>query len=401
MSDAVLSRHDPYEKYHVLPLPAGYLGLHFSNSVPCEIKCIDDESPIFDSTVQCLGRLAFHLSIPNKVDIGGALDNATVESILTEYSNIPDRKLIFKNRCEKSRQWLVTTTVLPTGPIDASFRSSRGLFKSRNRVCIENAPSNKSFEFPTGHFVKKVIIPNQFELEGGIQTPKKLLQILNHFSEIPGRKIVFQKDFPRGGVCTRVTLPKGPTGLFFYSALNNTSGFPVVSLVLVASSAWRMNVPVKHLVKKLIIPNEITVERMGHVTVERLLNEYSEVDDRVIVLQEFRRDIPAGGSKITLTLPIGELGIIFSSHDRDGIWIRKINPTSQLLYKVPPGYYIESLVIPGELELIGIEEMICASYLTNKLEESSHIPHRILVLQQHKRDVKKRCSGTRFQRELV
>merc|ERR1719491_2798543 len=145
MNFAVLPQHDAFNKYHTLPLPAGYLGIHFSDTVPTEIRRIDDESPILDSTVQCLGRTAFHLSIPNKLDIDGALDNVTVETILTEYSDVPDRKLVFKNRDESFDQGVVTTTVLPTGPIDASFRSSRGIFRSRNRVYVEKAPPNMNF----------------------------------------------------------------------------------------------------------------------------------------------------------------------------------------------------------------------------------------------------------------
>jgi len=405
MNDAVFSQPNTYDKHHTLPLPAGYLGLHFSYTVPCELRRIDKESPIRDETVEHVGRLAFHLSIPNKIDIDGALDHKTVTSLLSQYPNIPDRKLMFKNKNDplfvsddNPPQGLVTTTVLPTGPIHASFRSSRGVFKTYNRIYVVS--SKMKFEFPVGHFVSKLIIPNLFELEGGLQTPDMLLQTLNHFWGVPNRKIVFQKEFPRGGVSTKILLPKGPTGILFYSDFEDKSGLPVVSTVLVESSAWQLNVPVDHTIKKVIIPNEITIERMGRRTVERVMEDYSEVEGRIIVLQEFRRDIPKAGATITLTLPTGPLGIVLASLG-DCLWIKRVKADSQLLYKIPAGYCVESFVIPGELELMGIEEVLSATYLSQILNDSSHISDRVLVLQQNKKDVRKRCNGTRFERELV
>jgi len=400
MEDVVRSQQNTYEKDNILALPPGpNLGVHFSKTVPCEICRIDEESPIFSSSLQFIGRIAFQLLIPNKIEIYGALDHETLMAILTAYSNIPNRMLTFKNRKEVCKHGLVTTTVLQKGPIfSASFRSSRGVFKSLNRIFVEK--TNIQYEFPLGHFVAKVIIPDQVVIENGIQTPELLFKTLDHFSETPGRKIVFQKEYPRGGTVTSVTLPRGPTGLLFFSDYDDTSSLPVISTVLSGSSAWRLNVPVNHVLKKLIIPNEMTIERMGFATVEAVLNDYSEVDGRIIVLQELIRDISRAGATVTVTLPTGKLGVTFKSI-RDELWIEEVNANSQLLGKVPCGFYVESLVIPDELELIGKDELKNATYLSEKLNESTHISHRILVLQQDIKDVKKRSIGTRFSPEFV
>jgi len=199
MDDATLLQGIDYNKLDVLILPTGDLGLHFSDTVPGEIVRADEESPIYESSVQFIGRIAFHVSIPNTIDICGAFDNMTLDTILTTYSNIPNRKLIFKNSSDSSNQGIVTTTVLPTGPVNASFRSSRGLIKSRTRIYVERSPPNMNFEFPVGHFVKKVIIPNRLELDGGIRTTKMLRQTLDRFADVEGRKIVFQKKNSRRG----------------------------------------------------------------------------------------------------------------------------------------------------------------------------------------------------------
>ena len=45
------------------------------------------------------------------------------------------------------------------------------------------------FEFPVGHYVEKVIIPNQLVLEGGIRTTNRLHNILNYYKDIPQKKI--------------------------------------------------------------------------------------------------------------------------------------------------------------------------------------------------------------------
>jgi len=399
MDDAIT-----YDKHHTLPLATGYLGLHFSTSVPCELLRVDDKSPIRFETLEHVGRLAFHLSIPNKIDIDGSLDNETVESLLSEYPNVSDRKLMFKSKGDPifisgGSSRLVTTTVLPKGPIHASFKSSRGIIKSLNRIYVNS--SNMKFEFPIGHFMSKLIIPGQFEVEGGLQTPELLFETLNHFSDVPNRKIVFQKHFPRGGVRTKIVLPKGPTGLLFYSDFEDTSGLPVVSTVLVGSSAWHHHIPVDHTITKVIIPNQITIERMRTHTVEQVIDDYPEVEGRIIVLQEFRRDISRAGATITLTLPTGVLGITLSSRPDDCLWIQRVKEGSPLLHKIPAGYCVDSLIIPGELEFIGIEELKSAPFVAQKLKEYSHICNRVLVLQQNKKDVRKRCKGTRFERELV
>jgi len=399
----LLSQQNAIESPLTLALPAGHLGVYFSSTVPTEICRIEEESPLFNSSLQFIGRLAFHLSIPNIIDITGALDNATLETVLAAYSHVPDRKLMFKNRGESSDQGIITTIVLPTGPINASFRCARGFFRSRDRVYVASNTiigSDANYQFPVGHFVEKIIIPNHLVLEGGIRSPEILYQTLNRFSEVPNRKIVFQKDAPTGGLCTKITLPKGPTGIQFYADFVDTPRLPVVAEVLVGPSALRCYVPVNHTVKELVIPNEITMERMVCKGVEKALTDYSEVEGRVIVLQEFRRDISSAGTKITVTLPIGGLGLVIKSY-LNYIWIATVKADSVLLQKVPAGYYVESMIVPGELELIGIEEMESATYLSQKLNEFSHVSHRVLVLKQFKYDIQKRHSGIRFKNEFV
>ena len=71
----------PYQQ-HTLSLPAGNIGLHFSKTVSCEIQSINKESPILNSSINFLGRVVSRLYIPNRVEICGALDNITIESIL-------------------------------------------------------------------------------------------------------------------------------------------------------------------------------------------------------------------------------------------------------------------------------------------------------------------------------
>lgn len=379
-----------------IDLPIGNLGVHFSNTVPCEICRVDEESPIFERLVQLIGRVAFQFSIPNKIDICGALDSVTLEKILAASINTPNRKLKFKNRSESFNEGIVTTCLLPIGPINASFQSSKGFFKSlhfnNSKIFVERADEN--FEFPIGHYVEKVIIPNQLAFEGGMRSPEKLSQTLDIFAKVPGRKIVFQKDIPKRGVITKVTLPKGPTGIILSSDIDDGSEIPIVSTILEESSAWQRNVPTDYVVEKLIVPNEITMERMSCLAVKNALDDYSQVDSRILVLQEFRRDIGRAGSKITLTLPCGELGIVFNSNN-DAIWVKEVKSQSQTLRQIPIGYYIESLSVPGEFNLIGNDEIKNVFSLVKNLKESSHVPHRVLVLQQYKKDIQKRKS-TRF-----
>ena len=81
----------PYQRY-TLTLPAGHVGVHFSTTIPCEIKKIEPDSPIIGESIEFLGRLAFHVCIPNKIEVVGALDKLTLEFILAAYCNVPHRK---------------------------------------------------------------------------------------------------------------------------------------------------------------------------------------------------------------------------------------------------------------------------------------------------------------------
>lgn len=175
------------------------------------------------------------------------------------------------------------------------------------------------------------------------------------------------------------------------------SGLAVVSTVLVGSSASRLKVPVNHVVKKLIVPNDITIENPGCETVKQLLIQCSEAEGRIIILKEFYR---RASTTITINLPTGKLGITLKSN-RNTVWVGRVSQSSQLLQKVPIGYHIESLVIPDELELVGYEELVNATYLASKLSESSHVPRRILVLRQYSKDIQKRKIGAQKQHELV
>jgi len=390
----------------VLTLPIGHLGVHFSDTVPCEISRVDHESPIFDSSLQLIGCLAFQLSIPNKIDISGEIDNVRLQTLLSMYSNIPDRKLVFRHMGQDSQPGLTTTTVLPKGPIDASFRRSYGFYPNRQRVFVTQAGSElgKDFEFPIGHYVEKVIIPNQIMLEGGVRSPEFLLETLNYFSEVPNRRIVFQSNIPQDNPTMKIILPSGSTGLVFSVDNERTGGKPLVSMVIEGSSAYRLNVPLNYVVEKVIVPNDITIERMGRVNVEKIFNACSEAESRIVVLQEFRRDMTRYasrlGAKVTITLPTGRLGIVVQSQG-DALWISEVKADSQVVQKVPPDYCVESFTIPGELELIGTEELRNASYLSAKLKDTSNIPGRILVLQQFKKDLEVRAGGTQLNFELV
>jgi len=126
-----------------------------------------------------------------------------------------------------------------------------------------------------------------------------------------------------------------------------------------------------------------------------LLESYAGFKDRVLVLQELRRDVQRAGSKITITLPPGELGVVFNSN-HDALWVTEVKSHSQLLHKVPSGYFVESLVIPGELELIGKKGLKNVFHLVKVLKEFSHLSNRILILQQYKADIQKPKRETRF-----
>jgi len=371
-----------YEVPLILTLPPGdlvFLGLHFSKTVPCEICRIDEKSPIFYSSLQYIGRLAYHLTIPNKIGICGALDHETIEKILMDYSNISNRVLIFKKRGDHFNEGLVTTTILPTGPIDASFCISRGLFTYNRRVLVETAPTNRNFEFPIGHFIKKVIIPNQLVLEGGLQTTDKLIQTLDQFAEIPQRKIVFDVNIPKGGIISKMTLPKGPIDVVFVEKL-------CLPFVSIAENTSRLNIPVGHFVEKLIVPNEIKIERIGSESFEKLLGRFSQHKGRVVVLKKFRNDFLRAGATVTITLPTGDLGIVFNISNRGYISVAQISENSGLKGKIPLGYTVQSLVIPGELEPQGLYKVEGAVF-KKKLEQYSQVPHRIMLLKQFRRDI--------------
>lgn len=363
--------------------------MQFSKTVPCEIRRIDEESPIFESGVQCLGRLAFYLSIPDKLDIYGPLDNVTLEKILTAYPNIPNRKLMFKKRGEVFKEGIVTTTILPTGPINATFRSSRGLFAYHNRILVKKTTATEmNFEFPAGHYIEKVIIPDLVVIEGGIRTKSRLLQMLNHFAQVPNRKIVFQKKIPKGGVITKITLPVGPIGIVFDEKL----GLPIISMVFHGSWAERLNIPNGYFVEKLIVPNKIAIERMHCDGFEQIFNHFSDIEGRMLVLQEVRNDIPNTGATVTISLPIGNLGVVFRCTS-GYITVARVNASSPLKEIITVGYVVERFVIPGEFELVGLGTMT-ASTFTDTLRQFSNVPFRVLVLKQFKKQVQHNASYT-------
>jgi hypothetical protein len=202
------------------------------------------------------------------------------------FVHIPNRKLTFKGKNGIPDTNVVTTTVLPTGPILASFRCQNHIFPSNNRVLVTSSGSS-NFSFPVGHYVSKVIIPNQFVIEGGIRTPQRLLQMMNHFSDVQNRKIVFEKNIPQGGPRTIITLPKGAVGMTICPFKRD---LPIVSNIFEGSTSCQRYVPVHHVIDKMIIPNEVTLERMDAKFVHRIWNYYSNIDDRIIFLRESHRE---------------------------------------------------------------------------------------------------------------
>ena len=71
------------------------------------------------------------------------------------------------------------------------------------------------------------------------------------------------------------------------------------------------------------------MEMMSCEAVQNVLDDYSNVDSRVLVLRELRRKINGTGAKITLALPCGQLGIVFNG-DSDAIWIREVKSQSRI-----------------------------------------------------------------------
>jgi len=380
---------------NTLLIPPGPTGLHFSPTAPHVLQRIDADSLITEHSIQFIGRIAFRLLVPDKISIRGALDDVAIETILAGSEDIADRKLMFKDRGMVPDDNLVTATVLPTGPVYASFPETNGYIKSANRVFVERGAPKMNYEFPIGHFVQKIVIPHQFEYEGAIRTVDMLRDMLDKYKDVEGRKIVFHKELPRGGPVINVTLPTGPTGILFYADITDPSELPMISSILAPSG---LDIPIDYVVGKLIIPNEITMERMECAHFEEVLNKYSEVEGRTIVLHPSRKSIGTHGTKITLTLSSGSLGLVIKSF-RDTFWVAKVKDESKWIRKVPAGYYLESLVIPGELELMGKDDMRNATYLSVKLKEYENIDDRIMVLQQNKEDITKYNNGT--QRRLI
>ena len=294
----------------------------------------------------------------------------------------------------------MTTTVLPLGPINNGtklFRSSRGLFAYHNRILVKKQPSSntnasENFEWPANHYIDKVIIPDLVILEGGIRTKAQLLQTLDHFAQVPNRKIVFQKKIPRGGVNTKITLPLGPIGIVF----DQKQGLPVVSMVFHNSWGEKLNIPVGYYVEKLIVPNAIAIERLSNDTFEPIFNHYDNIEGRTLVLQEIRNDIPNTGGTITLRLPTGDLGIVFRS-TKGYITVARVNPTSPLQRAVKPGYVVGRFVIPGEFELVGLGSMT-ASTFTDTLRQFAGVEMRVLVLKERRGEV--RIGSSSYTNEL-
>ena len=226
-------------------------------------------------------------------------------------------------------------------------------------------------------------------LEGGVRTRDRLLQTLNHFSEVPGRRIVFEKGIPRGGVTTTITLSKSPVGVLF----DNKLGLPIARMVLEDSWTKRLNIPCGHYVEKLIVPNKIAVERMECDSFEQLFNHFSDIEERIIVLQEIRNDIPNTGATVTVCLPTGSLGITFRSTG-GYITVGKVSESSPMKATITVGYVVERFVVPGEFELLGLDKMDAVTF-TETLKRFSAVPFRTLVLKQFRKDV--RISSAEFE----
>lgn len=378
-----------------LSLPPGHLGVRFSNTIPCEIDRIDAESAIYGNTIRLLGRLAYCLSIPNRIEIRGALDRVTIESLLSTYSNIPNRRLIFVDRVLSFNSSgvmngnLITTTVLPTGPVNATFHLSKRLIKSRNRIYVDCSPPDLTYQIPPGHFVDKVIVPGKIVLEGGVRSLDRLQKILTHFSNTEGRQLVFQRNLPRSGTLTRVTLPPGETGMLFYSKFDDRNDLPFVSTVLEGSNAWKLNICDDQIVESLEVPNEIKIERMGMPILEQVLSDYEGANERILTLRDSRHDLPRTGPSVTITLPTGTLGVVFKSSGK-AVWLSQVKEGSPIQKKCPVGYFVSSFCVPGETELVGIEELKSATFLSTKIKESNGVKGRVLVLKLRKQDVEKR-----------
>lgn len=202
---------------------------------------------------------------------------------------------------------------------------------------------------------------------------------------------------------TKVMLPKGDTGLEFYSESADT--LPDISTVTAKSSALRLIIQPEHVLKKLIFPNYVTIDSFESLIVGKALKEFPKVEGRVMVLHDLHQGIYRAGRSVTITLPTGELGVLFFKSHRGDIWLEEVKRDSQIyrqcLVSKLIGYYVESLVIPGQLELIGKDELQNVNFFLEKLKESAHVLNRIIVFKQKRNEVRNRQYGTRFDVEII
>jgi len=363
----------------ILAMPTGSsLGLSFSNSLPCEINLIKENSPIIDEGIACLGRSVFRFSVPNTVDIRGSIKRDALIDCLKLYSNVPNRMIEFKTKGDQflNQGGLVTTTTLPTGPIDVKFKTSKGNLNNHGRVTVARVSPTKSHEYPLRHFVEKLIVPNRVVIEG-IHKRGRLLQALKHFSYVPGRTLVFQKrstDVPYVGIRTKINLPAGAIGVIF----DEEYRLPVVADVLSNTSGDKLDIPMRYFIESLEIPDKITIHRMECISFEQVLNRFSRVADRILVLQKYDIDIPNLGATVKLFLQTGYSGVEFV--DSNG-W-PTVSKSSSCNYPII-GFYVERLLIPGKIELMGMD----ITTLSSTLEQYSDVSQRILVLKEFKKDI--------------
>ena len=87
-----------------------------------------------------------------------------------------------------------------------------------------------------------------------------------------------------------------------------------------------------------------------------------------------------------MILPEGKLGMTFKSKGTN-IWLSDVREESPVRTKCPIGFFVESLVIPGEMELVVDDTLEGATFLTKQMQEFSHLRDRTLVFEQYKQDV--------------
>jgi len=343
----------------ILALPPGRpLGLIFSDWMPCEINLIKEKSPIIEEGITCLGRGVYRFFIPNQVDIRGAITKEVLMDCLKMYVNVPNRMIEFKNKSDlqllQNHGGLITTTTLPTGPMKEVKFSNEGYFNNQyGKVVVSRVSPQKIAEFPLGHFVEKLIIPNQVILEG-LHKAKRLTQALNHFADVPGRTLIFQKrsiDVPKIGTVTKIKLPVGPIGVIF----DEDCRLPMVANILPGSPAVKLNIPMCHYVESLLIPNQITVHKMGCISFEQILNQFSNVTGRILFLQESYQDIPNIGATVKIVLKPGSINLDLEFEEtQDCVLVSNVLQSSQYKYPIL-GFYVERLIIPDKTELVGMD----------------------------------------------